>query len=210
MIAGYFFCGLQIHARQWAIHRPLAGLLPFCLLPSTLSLVELISVLRQCRKPLQLLSIDWAMVSPYMIWSPVVLLLWLAGCEWQVLLSILFQIVGEKNMPPRSLALSKVARLYFYCMGFRGDWKALAMVFNLQRHYNQNQVFWRRYSSIFRVAICCFNCVHPIVYQEKTNAYHEVTRPLRSAGFAKLRRGRITWLSHLRMSQQLLAGEELG
>ena len=35
--------------------------------------------------------------------------------------------------------LLEVARLHFYCMGHRGDWKALVALFNMKRNYSTNQ-----------------------------------------------------------------------
>ena len=33
----------------------------------------------------------------------------------------------------------QVAKLFFFIMGFRGDWKAMRQIFSLCRHYNTNQ-----------------------------------------------------------------------
>jgi hypothetical protein len=32
--------------------------------------------------------------------------------------------------------------LHFYCMGHRGDWKALVTLFNMKRNYSANQARW--------------------------------------------------------------------
>ena len=43
------------------------------------------------------------------------------------------------------VAWSKVCRLWFYCMGFRADWKAMVALFNLERNYNVNEDWvWKR------------------------------------------------------------------
>ena len=39
-----------------------------------------------------------------------------------------------------SNGIAKVARFKFFCMGFRGDWKAFVQVFNLSRFYNTEEV----------------------------------------------------------------------
>ncbi len=44
--------------------------------------------------------------------------------------------LGTSNKIKRSL---KVARLRFYVLGFRGDWKALKQLFSLNRHYSTNE-----------------------------------------------------------------------
>lgn len=39
-----------------------------------------------------------------------------------------------------------MCRLWFYCMGFRADWKAMVALFNLQRNYNVNEAWvWKHY-----------------------------------------------------------------
>lgn len=43
-------------------------------------------------------------------------------------------IIGSLRIPHH-----QVAKLHFFIMGFRGDWKALKQVFNLARHYSTDQ-----------------------------------------------------------------------
>lgn len=44
--------------------------------------------------------------------------------------------------PPTNPDPSQVARLRFFVMGFRGDWKALKQVFHMDRNYNENEAKW--------------------------------------------------------------------
>lgn len=51
-----------------------------------------------------------------------------------------FDKVFAGDVPAKAAQL-EVGRLYFFCVGFRGDWKAMTQIFNLTRHYNDNKVW---------------------------------------------------------------------
>ena len=54
---------------------------------------------------------------------------------------VMLSFGSRGNFP---VAWSKVCRLWFYCMGFRADWKAMVALFNLERNYNVNEVWvWK-------------------------------------------------------------------
>ena len=59
--------------------------------------------------------------------------------------TLCFSIFQKKKHSGRSIA--QVARLNFYCMGRRGDWKALRQVFNLDRFYNTDKVVVGKHST---------------------------------------------------------------
>ena len=51
--------------------------------------------------------------------------------------SVLCPFPSYRQSFPNGIA--KVARFKFFCMGFRGDWKAFVQVFNLSRFYNTEE-----------------------------------------------------------------------